>query len=216
MAAVDTVFEQLGSMSVLELVELKKKIEDEWGITAAAPVAVAAPGAVGGDAGAAAEEKTAFDVVLTGAGQQKIQVIKVVRAVTGLGLKEAKDLVDGAPQAVKEGVTRRRPTRSRPSSRKPAPPSRSSNARSTGRAGACPRPSRPGASVHPAALGRARCYPADIGVPPRLLRLAVEGRVSAILGGSPTYDPARLSRPFLRLAPHPVKHPRHVKGGCSL
>jgi len=105
MAAVDTVFEQLGSMTVLELVELKKKIEDEWGITAAAPVAVAAPGAAAaGDGGAAAEEKTAFDVVLTAAGGQKIQVIKVVRAVTGLGLKEAKDLVDGAPNPVKEGV----------------------------------------------------------------------------------------------------------------
>ncbi len=103
MAAVDTVFEQLGTMTVLELVELKKKIEDEWGITAAAPVAVAAAGG-GGDGAAAAEEKTAFDVVLTGAGQQKIQVIKVVRAVTGLGLKEAKDLVDSAPQPVKEGV----------------------------------------------------------------------------------------------------------------
>jgi large subunit ribosomal protein L7/L12 len=103
MAAVDTVFEQLGSMTVLELVELKNKIEEEWGITAAAPVAVAAP--VAGDGGGAAvEEKTSFDVVLTGAGQQKIQVIKVVRAVTGLGLKEAKDLVDGAPQPVKEGV----------------------------------------------------------------------------------------------------------------
>src|SRR3954452_12479739 len=106
MAAVDTVFEQLGSMTVLELVELKNKIEDEWGITAAAAVAVAAPGAgAGGDGAAAEEEKTAFDVVLTGAGQQKIQVIKVVRAVTGLGLKEAKDLVDNAPNAVKEGVT---------------------------------------------------------------------------------------------------------------
>ena len=104
MAAVDTVFEQLGSMTVLELVELKKKIEDEWGITAAAPVAVAAAAAVGGDGAAAVEEKTAFDVVLTGAGGQKIQVIKVVRAVTGLGLKEAKDLVDSAPQPVKEGV----------------------------------------------------------------------------------------------------------------
>ena len=102
MAAVDTVFEQLGTMTVLELVELKKKIEDEWGVTAAAPVAVAAPGGGGGEA--VAEEKTSFDVVLTGAGQQKIQVIKVVRAVTGLGLKEAKDLVDSAPQAVKEGV----------------------------------------------------------------------------------------------------------------
>lgn len=105
MAAVDTIFEQLGSMTVLELVELKNKIEEEWGITAAAPVAVAAAGApaAGGDA-AAAEEKTSFDVVLTGAGGQKIQVIKVVRAVTGLGLKEAKDLVDSAPKPVKEGV----------------------------------------------------------------------------------------------------------------
>jgi len=88
---------------VLELVELKKKIEDEWGITAAAPVAVAAPGAAAG-AAEAVEEKKAFDVVLTAAGQQKIQVIKVVRAVTGLGLKEAKDLVDSAPKPVKEGV----------------------------------------------------------------------------------------------------------------
>ena len=105
MAAVDTIFEQLGSMSVLELVELKKKIEDEWGITAAAPVAVAAPGAAAGAGdGAAAEEKTAFDVVLTAAGGQKIQVIKVVRAITGLGLKEAKDLVDSAPKPVKAGV----------------------------------------------------------------------------------------------------------------
>src|SRR5437868_3867742 len=103
MAAVDTVFEQLGNLSVLELVELKNKIEEEWGITAAAPVAVAAAGAGAGD-GAAVEEKTSFDVVLTGAGQQKIQVIKVVRAVTGLGLKEAKDLVDSAPKPVKEGI----------------------------------------------------------------------------------------------------------------
>ena len=100
-SGVDKVFTELGKMSVLELVELKKKIEDEWGISAAAPVAVAAPGA---PAAAVEEEKTAFDVVLTEAGQQKIQVIKVVRAVTGLGLKEAKDLVDGAPQPVKEGV----------------------------------------------------------------------------------------------------------------
>jgi large subunit ribosomal protein L7/L12 len=105
MAAVDTVFESLGQMTVLELVELKNKIEEEWGITAAAPMAVAAPGAAaGGDGAAAVEEKTSFDVVLTAAGGQKIQVIKVVRAITGLGLKEAKDLVDGAPNAVKEGV----------------------------------------------------------------------------------------------------------------
>ena len=104
---VDKVFDELGKMSVLELVELKKKIEDEWGITAAAPVAVAAAqgaAAAGGGDGAAAEEQTAFDVVLTGAGDKKIQVIKVVRAVTGLGLKEAKDLVDSAPKPVKEGV----------------------------------------------------------------------------------------------------------------
>jgi large subunit ribosomal protein L7/L12 len=105
MAGVDSIFESLGKMSVLELVELKNRIEEEWGVTAAAPVAVAAPGAAaaGGD-GAAAEEKTSFDVVLTEAGGQKIQVIKVVRAVTGLGLKEAKDLVDSAPKPVKEGV----------------------------------------------------------------------------------------------------------------
>src|SRR5258707_11286583 len=102
MAAVETIFEQLGSMSVLELVELKNKIEEEWGITAAAPVAVAAAGPAG--PAEAAEEKTAFDVVLKEARQQKIQVIKVVRAVTGLGLKEGKDLVDSAPKPVKEGV----------------------------------------------------------------------------------------------------------------
>jgi large subunit ribosomal protein L7/L12 len=107
---IDKVFDELGRMSVLDLVELKKKIEDEWGITAAAPVAVAAPGAAaaaGGDGAAAAgEEQTEFDVVLTGAGDKKIQVIKVVRAITNLGLKEAKDLVDGAPSPVKEGVAR--------------------------------------------------------------------------------------------------------------
>jgi large subunit ribosomal protein L7/L12 len=105
-SAVDKVFDELGKMSVLDLVELKKKIEDEWGITAAAPVAVAAPGGApaAGD-GAAAEEKTAFDVILAAAGGQKIQVIKVVRAITGLGLKEAKDLVDSAPKPVKEGTT---------------------------------------------------------------------------------------------------------------
>jgi large subunit ribosomal protein L7/L12 len=105
-SAVDKVFDELGKMSVLDLVELKKKIEDEWGITAAAPVAVAAPGAApaAGDGAAAAEEKTSFDVILGAAGDKKIQVIKVVRAVTGLGLKEAKDLVDSAPKPVKEGV----------------------------------------------------------------------------------------------------------------
>jgi large subunit ribosomal protein L7/L12 len=102
----DKLVEQLGGMTVLDLVELKNKLEEEWGVTAAAPVAVAAAGAPagGGDGAAAEEEKSAFDVVLTGAGDKKIQVIKVVRAVTGLGLKEAKDLVDGAPNPVKEGV----------------------------------------------------------------------------------------------------------------
>jgi large subunit ribosomal protein L7/L12 len=101
----DKLVESLGAMTVLELVELKNKLEEEWGVTAAAPMAVAAaPAAGGGDGAAAAEEKTAFDVVLAEAGGQKIQVIKVVRAVTGLGLKEAKDLVDGAPNPVKEGV----------------------------------------------------------------------------------------------------------------
>ena len=107
MAKTDTekLVEQLGGMTVLDLVELKNKLEEEWGVSAAAPVAVAAAGAApaGGD-GAAAEEKTSFDVVLTNAGDKKIQAIKVVRAITGLGLKEAKDLVDGAPNPVKEGV----------------------------------------------------------------------------------------------------------------
>jgi large subunit ribosomal protein L7/L12 len=100
----DKLVESLGTMTVLELVDLKNKLEEEWGVTAAAPMAVAAAPAAGGDGAAAAEEKSAFDVVLAEAGGQKIQVIKVVRAVTGLGLKEAKDLVDGAPNPVKEGV----------------------------------------------------------------------------------------------------------------
>jgi large subunit ribosomal protein L7/L12 len=99
--------DQLGKMTVLELVELKNQLEEEWGVTAAAPIAVAAPGApAAGDGAGAAEEQSTFDVMLTGAGDKKIQVIKVVRALTNLGLKEAKDLVDGAPSAVKEGVTR--------------------------------------------------------------------------------------------------------------
>jgi large subunit ribosomal protein L7/L12 len=103
---VSKVLDTLGKMTVLELVELKNAIEEEWGVTAAAPVAVAPAGApAGGDgAGAVEEEKDSFDVVLTAAGDKKIQVIKVVRAVTSLGLKEAKDLVDGAPNPVKEGV----------------------------------------------------------------------------------------------------------------
>ena len=107
MAKTDTekLVEQLGTMTVLDLVELKSKLEEEWGVSAAAPVAVAAAGgAPAGDGAAAEEEKSAFDVIVTEAGGQKIQVIKVVRALTGLGLKEAKELVDGAPNPVKEGV----------------------------------------------------------------------------------------------------------------
>ena len=107
MADTAKLVEQLGKMTVLELVDLKKALEEEWGVTAAAPVAVAAAGAAAaGDGAAAVEEQTEFAVVLTGAGEKKIQVIKVVRAITSLGLKEAKDLVDGAPQAVKEGIAR--------------------------------------------------------------------------------------------------------------
>jgi large subunit ribosomal protein L7/L12 len=104
----DKLVQELGGMTVLDLVELKNKLEEEWGVTAAAPVAVAAAGApaAGGDGAAAAEEQSTFDVVLTEEGGQKIQVIKVVRAVTGLGLKEAKDLVDGAPNPVKEAVAK--------------------------------------------------------------------------------------------------------------
>jgi large subunit ribosomal protein L7/L12 len=103
----DKLVEQLGGMTVLDLVELKNKLEEEWGVTAAAPVAVAAAGApAAGDGAAAAEEQSTFDVVLTEPGGQKIQVIKVVRAITGLGLKEAKDLVDGAPNPVKEGLAK--------------------------------------------------------------------------------------------------------------
>ena len=106
--ATDTakVLETLGKMTVLELVELKNAIEEEWGVTAAAPVAVAAAAPAGGGDGGAAEEKDSFDVILTATGDKKIQVIKVVRAITGLGLKEAKDVVDGAPGPVKEGVTK--------------------------------------------------------------------------------------------------------------
>ena len=104
---VDKALDDIEKWTVLELVEFTKKAEERWGVTAAAPVAVAAPGVAAGDGAAAAdEEQTAFDVVLTGAGDKKIQVIKVVRALTNLGLKEAKDLVDSAPKPVKEGVAR--------------------------------------------------------------------------------------------------------------
>ena len=105
--AVDTLVEEIKKLSVTELAELVKALEDEFGVSAAAPVAVAAaPAAGGGDAGAAEEEKTEFDVVLAAVGDKKIQVIKVVRAVTGLGLKEAKEVVDGAPKPVKEKVSK--------------------------------------------------------------------------------------------------------------
>ena len=100
--SIDQVLDLIGNMTVLELSELKKKYEDKFGVTAAAPM-MAMP--MGGGAAAVVEEKTEFDVILTGAGDKKIQVIKVVRELTGLGLKEAKDLVDGAPKAVKEKVT---------------------------------------------------------------------------------------------------------------
>ena len=98
----DEVIDFLSNMSVMEIADLVKELEDKWGVSAAAPVAVAAAG--GGGGGAAAEEKTEFDVVLASAGDKKINVIKEVRTITGLGLKEAKDLVEGAPKPVKEGV----------------------------------------------------------------------------------------------------------------
>ena len=102
--AIDQVLDLIGNMTVLELSELKTKFEDKFGVTAAAPMMAMPAG--GGAAAAVVEEKTAFTVVLTGAGDKKIQVIKVVRELTGLGLKEAKDLVDGAPKPVKEGVSK--------------------------------------------------------------------------------------------------------------
>jgi len=105
MADLEKIVEELSSLTVLEAAELSKMLEEKWGVSAAAPVAVAGVAAVGGDAGgAAAEEKDEFDVVLAAAGDKKINVIKEVRAITGLGLKEAKDLVESAPKPVKEGV----------------------------------------------------------------------------------------------------------------
>ena len=104
--AIDQVLDLIGNMTVLELAELKKKYEDKFGVIAAAPMMAMPMGGMGGGAAAVAEEKTEFDVVLTGAGDKKIQVIKVVRELTGLGLKEAKDLVDGAPKSVKEKVSK--------------------------------------------------------------------------------------------------------------
>jgi large subunit ribosomal protein L7/L12 len=102
----DDVVEFISGMSVLELSEFIKELEEKFGVSAAAPVAVAAAGAAPADAGAAAEEQTEFDAVLTAVGDQKIKVIKEVRAITSLGLKEAKELVESAPQAIKEGVSK--------------------------------------------------------------------------------------------------------------
>src|SRR5712691_7631702 len=108
-AKIEEIAEKLDSLTLLEAAQLSKLLQEKWGVSAAAAVAVAAPGvgaAGGAGGGAAAEEQTEFDVVLNAAGEKKIQVIKVVRELTGLGLKEAKDLVDGAPKAVKEKVTK--------------------------------------------------------------------------------------------------------------
>ncbi|MEK9900744.1 MAG: 50S ribosomal protein L7/L12 [Alphaproteobacteria bacterium] len=106
MADIEKIADDLSALTVLEAAELSKLLEEKWGVSAAAPVAVAAGAPAGGDAGAAAEEKTEFDVILAAAGDKKINVIKEVRTITGLGLKEAKDLVEGAPKPVKEGVTK--------------------------------------------------------------------------------------------------------------
>jgi large subunit ribosomal protein L7/L12 len=108
MADLSRLVDELSSLTVLEAAELSKMLEDKWGVSAAAPVAVAAAPAAGGGAAAAApaEEQTEFTVVLAKAGDKKINVIKEVRAITGLGLKEAKDLVEGAPKTVKEGVNK--------------------------------------------------------------------------------------------------------------
>ncbi|WEX07339.1 50S ribosomal protein L7/L12 [Chelativorans sp. AA-79] len=106
MADLAKIVEDLSSLTVIEAAELSKMLEEKWGVSAAAPVAVAAGGGGAAAPAAAAEEKTEFDVVLTEAGAQKINVIKEVRAITGLGLKEAKDLVEGAPKPVKEGVSK--------------------------------------------------------------------------------------------------------------
>jgi large subunit ribosomal protein L7/L12 len=105
MADLSKIVDELSSLTVIEAAELSKMLEEKWGVSAAAPVAVAAAAGGGGDA-AAAEEKTEFDVMLMAAGAQKINVIKEVRAITGLGLKEAKDLVEGAPKAVKEAASK--------------------------------------------------------------------------------------------------------------
>ncbi len=106
MAKLEKIVDDLSSLTVLEAAELAKLLEDKWGVSAAAPVAIAAAPAAGGGAAAAVEEQTEFTVMLVGAGDKKIEVIKEVRAITNLGLKEAKDLVEGAPKPVKEGVNK--------------------------------------------------------------------------------------------------------------
>jgi large subunit ribosomal protein L7/L12 len=106
MADLSKIVDDLSSLTVLEAAQLSKMLEEKWGVSAAAPVAVAAAAPGGAAAAPAAEEKTEFDVVLVAAGDKKINVIKEVRAITGLGLKEAKDLVEGAPKTVKEGVAK--------------------------------------------------------------------------------------------------------------
>ncbi len=106
MADLDKLVEELSKLTVIEAAELSKKLEEAWGVSAAAPVAVAAVAAGGGDEGEAAAEQTEFDAVLTSFGDKKINVIKEVRALTGLGLKEAKELVEGVPKPVKEGVSK--------------------------------------------------------------------------------------------------------------
>src|ERR1043165_7898176 len=106
MANLDSLVDELSKLTVLEAAQLSKLLEEKWGVTAAAPVAVAMPGGAGAGPAAAAEEQTEFTVILAVAGDKKINVIKEVRAITGLGLKEAKDLVEGAPKNVKEGVSK--------------------------------------------------------------------------------------------------------------
>jgi large subunit ribosomal protein L7/L12 len=106
MSDINAIADQLSSLTVMEAASLAKLLEEKWGVTAAAPVAMAMPGAAAGGAAAVVEEQTEFDVILVAIGDKKIQVIKEVRAVTGLGLKEAKDLVEGAPKPVKEGISK--------------------------------------------------------------------------------------------------------------
>ena len=139
MATKEEILDGIASMTVLELSELLKEFEEKFGVTAAAPVAVAAaaPAGGGGDAAPAEEEQDEFDVILLSAGEKKIQVIKEVRSLTSLGLKEAKDLVDGAPKPVLEKVSKEDAEKAKPSSKRLAPPSNSSSAPSA------PGPQRP-------------------------------------------------------------------------